>query len=58
VQNRPFSAIGIDPGTGMFYGSQYPASYTQAGYVIRYRESGALIDSIRAEIAPSRFFFR
>ncbi len=58
VQNRSFSAIGIDPNTGVFYGSQNPISYTQAGYVIRYQETGALIDSVRAEIAPSRFFFR
>ncbi len=58
VQNRSFSAIGIDPNTGMFYGTQNPVNYTQAGYVIRYQESGALIDSIRAEIYPARFFFR
>ncbi len=58
VQNRSFSAIGIDPNTGMFYGSQNPVNYSQAGYVIRYQETGALIDSVRAEIAPSRFFFR
>ncbi|QJD77195.1 YncE family protein [Spirosoma rhododendri] len=58
VQNRSFSAIGIDPNSGTFYGSQNPVSYSQAGYVIRYQESGALIDSVRAEIAPSRFFFR
>ncbi len=58
VQNRSFAAIGIDPNSGMFYGSQNPVNYAQAGYVIRYQESGALIDSVRAEIAPSRFFFR
>jgi hypothetical protein len=58
VQNRSFSAIGIDPGTGIFYGSQNPVVYDRAGYVIRYQETGGLIDSVRAEIAPSRFFFR
>lgn len=58
VQNRGFSAIGIDPATGTFYGSQAPANYVQAGYVLRYRENDALIDSVKAEIAPTRFFFR
>lgn len=56
--NRAFSALGVDPQTGRFYGSPYPTIYTQAGYVIRYEESGALIDSVKAEIAPLRFYFR
>ncbi len=57
VLPRSFSALGIDPQTKQIYGSVIP-SYAQAGYVVRYREDGALIDSIRAEIAPSGFYFR
>ena len=58
VFNRPFSALGADPQTGRLYGSQYPVSTTQAGYILRYEESGVLIDSIKAGIAPSGFYFR
>ena len=54
---RSFAALGIDPQTKQIYGSVIP-SYTQAGYVLRFQEGGALIDSVKAEIAPSGFFFR
>lgn len=54
---RSFSALGIDPQTRQIYGSVIP-SYAQAGYVIRYQSNGALIDSVKAEIAPSGFYFR
>ncbi|GAB3987344.1 hypothetical protein GCM10028807_07200 [Spirosoma daeguense] len=55
---RSFAALGIDPQTRQIYGSQSPQLYTQAGYVIRYDEGGTLIDSVKAEIAPSGFYFR
>lgn len=55
---RSFSALGIDPQTKRIYGSQNPQLYTQAGYVLRYESTGALIDSVKAEIAPSGFYFR
>ncbi|MFD2937978.1 YncE family protein [Spirosoma flavum] len=58
VVARSFSALGVDPQTGRLYGSQSPALYTQAGYVLRYEPTGALIDSVKAEIAPSGFYFR
>lgn len=54
---RSFSALGVDPRTGTLYGSVIP-SYTQAGYVLRYQSNGAFIDTVRAGIAPSRFFFQ
>ncbi|WP_077919299.1 DUF5074 domain-containing protein [Spirosoma sp. 209] len=54
---RLFSGLGVDPQTGIIYAGVTP-SYKQAGYVIRYQPGGALIDSVRAEIGPSRFFFR
>ncbi len=55
--SRAFSALGVDPQTGRIYGSVIP-SYEQAGYVIRYEENAALVDSVRAEIAPMGFYFR
>ena len=51
VITRSFSALGIDPQTKQIYGSVIP-SYAQAGYVIRYKPDGVLIDSVKAEIAP------
>lgn len=58
VFNRAFSALGVDPLTKRIYASVIP-SYKQAGYVLRYEETGpTLVDSVRAEIAPSGFYFR
>ena len=57
VVPRSFSALGIDPQTKRIYGSVIP-SYAQAGYVLRYESTGVLIDSVKAEIAPSGFYFR
>jgi hypothetical protein len=54
---RSFNAIGIDPQTKRIYGSVVP-SQAQVGYVLRYEETGALVDSVKAEIAPSGFYFR
>lgn len=58
VIGRSFAALGVDPQTKRIYGSQSPPLYKQANYVIRYEENGTLIDSVKAEIAPSGFFFR
>lgn len=54
---RLFSGLGVDPQTGTIYAGVTP-SYKQAGYVLRYQPNGTLIDSVRAEIAPSTFYFR
>ncbi|GAB3687386.1 hypothetical protein GCM10027592_00850 [Spirosoma flavus] len=54
---RSFNALGVDPQTKVIYGAVVP-SYKQAGYVVRYDEGGTLIDSVKAEIAPSGFYFR
>ena len=55
---RSFTGLGIDPQTGTIYAGVTP-SYKQAGYVVRYKpDTGAVIDSVQAEIAPSGFFFR
>ncbi|MFD1819839.1 hypothetical protein SAMN04515674_103348 [Pseudarcicella hirudinis] len=55
--NKLFTGLGVDPATGNIYAGFTP-SYKQAGYVFRYQSNGALIDSIKAEIAPSGFFFK
>lgn len=56
--SRYFTGLGVDPQTGTLYAGVTP-SYKQAGYVLRYRpDTGALIDSVKVEISPSRFFFR
>ena len=55
---RSFAALGIDPQTKQIYGSQTPVLYKQANYVLRFQENGTLIDSVKAEIAPSGFYFR
>ncbi len=49
--------LGVDPKTGYLYGGLIP-SYKQAGFVFRYKPTGELIDSIKTEIAPSRFYFK
>ncbi|GAB3962716.1 hypothetical protein GCM10028805_64380 [Spirosoma harenae] len=58
---RLFSGLGVDPQTGIIYAGVTP-SYKQAGYVLRYQPNvggtATLIDSVRAEIAPSKFYFR
>lgn len=54
---RSFTSLGIDPQTNRIYGSVVP-SQAQVGYVLRYESSGTLVDSVRAEIAPSGFYFR
>lgn len=56
--NRLFGGgLAVDPQTGDLYAGLVP-SYKQAGYVFRYKSNGTLIDSVKAEIAPSKFFFK
>lgn len=50
-------SLAIDPETSQFYCGLTP-SYKQAGYVFRYQANGTLIDSVKAEIAPAKFFFK
>lgn len=49
--------MAIDPTDGTIYAGLVP-SFKQAGYVFRYKSNGALVDSVKAEIAPSKFFFK
>ncbi len=63
VANKPFinrlfgGGLDVDTQTGNIYGGLIP-SYKQAGFVFRYTSSGTMIDSVKAEIAPSKFFFK
>lgn len=54
---RTFSGLGFDPKENIIYAGLTP-SYKQAGYVFRYKTTGALIDSVKTEIAPIKFLFK
>ena len=55
--NRTFSSVNVDSKKEQIYTTLIP-SYKQAGYVFRYQMNGTLIDSVKAEIAPSGFYFK
>jgi DNA-binding beta-propeller fold protein YncE len=55
--NKMFYGMAVDPETGQLYGGLAP-SFKQAGYVFRYQVNGTLIDSVKAEIVPAKFFFK
>ncbi|QRR02563.1 DUF5074 domain-containing protein [Dyadobacter sandarakinus] len=55
--NRYFTGLTVDPAQGLIYAAVTP-SYAQAGYAIRYRTDGTLVDSIRVGVAPTGFYFR
>lgn len=57
IISRAFTGLGVDPLQGLIYGGVTP-SYKQAGYVVRYRQDGTKLDSIKVGIAPSGFFFK
>lgn len=54
---RVFTGLSVDPTQGLIYGAVTP-SYAQAGYAIRYRTDGSLVDSVKVGIAPTGFYFR
>ncbi|WP_225865658.1 YncE family protein [Dyadobacter aurulentus] len=54
---RVFSGLSIDPSQGLIYAGVTP-SYAQAGYAVRYRSDGSLVDSIKVNVAPTGFFFK
>ncbi|WP_259016161.1 DUF5074 domain-containing protein [Emticicia fluvialis] len=54
---RTLSGLGFDTNANIIYAGVTP-SYKQAGYVFRYKVTGELIDSVKVEIAPSKFFFK
>lgn len=54
---RIFSGLAVDPTQGLIYAGVTP-SYAQAGYAIRYRADGSLVDSVKVNVAPTGFFFK
>lgn len=54
---RHFVGLAVDPSQGLLYAGVSP-SYTQAGYAVRYRADGTVVDSIKVGIAPTGFFFQ
>ncbi|NIJ55592.1 YncE family protein [Dyadobacter arcticus] len=57
VIKRVFSGLSVDPQQGLIYAAVTP-SYAQAGYAIRYRADGSLVDSIKVSVAPTGFVFK
>ncbi len=56
--NRIFDGgLDVDPVSGIIYGGKI-TTYKTAGYVIRYSSAGKLIDSVKTEIVPSKFYFK
>lgn len=56
--NRLFGGgLAIDSQSGYLYAGLIP-SLKQAGFVFRYTSNGVLIDSVKAEIGPSKFYFK
>ena len=56
IVNKSFYGLGIDPFTEDIYAAFAP-SFTQSGYMFRYKNDGILKDSTKAGIAPSGFAF-
>ncbi|MCE7067278.1 DUF5074 domain-containing protein [Dyadobacter sp. CY326] len=54
---RLFSGLAVDPSQGLLYAGVTP-SYAQAGYAVRYRADGTLVDSVKVNVAPTGFFFK
>ncbi|WP_229203151.1 YncE family protein [Dyadobacter jejuensis] len=55
--NRVFTGLAVDPLQGLIYGAVTP-SYAQAGYAVRYRTDGSVVDSVKVGIAPTGFVFK
>ncbi|WP_229238529.1 YncE family protein [Dyadobacter sp. Leaf189] len=54
---RMFTGLAVDPAQGLIYAGVTP-SYAQAGYAIRYRADGSVVDSVKVNVAPTGFFFQ
>jgi DNA-binding beta-propeller fold protein YncE len=53
---RSFAALGIDPTDGTIYAAD-TRGYTGDGHVLRYRPTGAVIDSFATAVGPTQFVF-
>lgn len=57
VVNRNFYAIGFDPITGYFYGTD-AGDFNSAGKLIRYNLSFTAVDSFTTGVAPGSIYFK
>lgn len=57
IINRTFYALGYDPYTQYIYGSD-AGNFNSNGYVLRYQESGAIVDSFMVGIGPGNILFQ
>lgn len=55
--NRSFYGLGVDSATGIIYGGD-AKDFNRGGTVVRYRATGALLDSAKVGIAPNGFYFK
>jgi DNA-binding beta-propeller fold protein YncE len=53
---RSFGALGVDPTDGTIYAADQ-RSYTGDGRVLRYRSTGAVLDSFNTAVGPTQFVF-
>lgn len=51
------TGLAVDPSQGLLYLGSTP-SYKQAGYAVRYRSDGSVVDSVKVGIAPKEFLFK
>lgn len=54
---RNFTGLSVDPVQGLLYAGVTP-SLAQAGYAVRYRTDGSLVDSVKVGVSPTGFFFK
>jgi len=57
VLNRNFYAIGFDPITGYFYGTD-AGDFNSSGKLLRYNLSFAVVDSFSTGVAPGSIYFK
>ena len=57
ITRKVVTGLGFDGTSNLLYAGVTP-SFKQAGFVYRYRTNGTLVDSVRAEIAPTKFLFK
>lgn len=57
VLNRNFYAIGFDPVSGFFYGTD-AVDFSSSGKLIRYNSSFIALDSVETGVAPGSIYFK
>ena len=55
--NRSFYGLGVDQATNIIYGGD-AKDFNRGGTVMRYRATGAVLDSAKVGVAPNGFYFK